>query len=139
MKEPCFENFDILPSGTIPPNPSELILNEKVAAMFEILRNKYDYIIVDTAPIGMVTDTLLLSKYADAFIYVVRAYYLDRRLLSVAADLFNEKRLPNMAILINGTDKTKGYGYGYGYGYGGYGYGQTQKKSLLKRLFSLKS
>jgi len=135
MKQPVIENLDILPSGAVPPNPSELLMKEKVADLFASIRSRYDYIIVDTAPIGMVTDTLLLSKYADAFVYVVRAYYLDRRLLSVASDLYKEKRLPNMAVLINGTNKEKGYGYGYGYGYGGYGYGHEKPRSLLKRIF----
>jgi len=138
LKKSINENLDILPSGAIPPNPAELLMNERVQTMFDYVRTKYDYIIVDTAPIGMVTDTLLLSKYADAFVYVVRAYYLDRRLLSVAEDLYKEKRLPNMAILINGTDKEKGYGYGYGYGYGGYGYGHEKPRPFWKRLFGFK-
>ncbi len=138
MKAPGIDNLNILPSGSIPPNPSELLMSPKISEMFETVRGMYDYVIVDTAPIGMVTDTLLLSDYADAFIYVVRAYYLDRRLLSVAEDLYKEKRLPNMAILINGTDKEKGYGYGYGYGYGGYGYGHEKQRPRWKKILGIK-
>ena len=134
LKTPTAENLDVLPSGAIPPNPAELLLNPRVGEMFSALRSRYDYIIVDTAPIGMVTDTLLIAEQADAFVYVVRAYYLDRRLLSVAQDLYKDKRLPHMAILINGTDKEKGYGYGYGYGYGGYGYGHDKPRSWWQRL-----
>jgi tyrosine-protein kinase Etk/Wzc len=134
LKSTVIENLDVLPSGTIPPNPAELLLSERVAEMFAKVKSLYDYVIVDTAPVGMVTDTLLLSSHADAFIFIVRAYYLDRRLLSIAEDLYTEKRLPNMAILINGTEKKKGYGYGYGYGYGGYGYRNEPKAPFWKRL-----
>lgn len=125
VKDNRIKGLDILPSGAIPPNPAELLMNERVGELFDLVKQQYDYIIVDTAPVGMVTDTLLLSKYADAFIYVVRAHYLDKRLLTVAAELYKNKRLPNMAVMLNGTDITKGYGYGYGYG--AYGYGETHK------------
>lgn len=136
LPAPGIANMDLMPSGTIPPNPAELLMHERIGELFAAVKEKYDYIIVDTAPIGMVTDTLLVGDHADVFIYVVRAYYLDRRLLSVAEDLYKGKRLPNMAILINGTDKKKGYGYGYGYGYGGYGYGHEKPRSTWKKLFS---
>lgn len=124
--------FDVMPSGDIPPNPSELLMNPKVKTLFDSLKESYDYIVVDTAPVGMVTDTLLLSKYAHCFVFVARANYLDKRLLSVAETIYKEKRLPNMAVLINGSDHTKGYGYGYGYG--GYGYGHQKPKSWWKRM-----
>ena len=79
----------------------------------------YDYVIVDTAPVNIVTDTLLIGSQADLFVYVVRANYLDKRLLSVPKKMFENKRLPNMAVLINDTNyEKKGYGYGYSYGYG---------------------
>jgi len=138
LKARTIENLDLLPSGAIPPNPAELLMHDKVKEMFAQVKKQYDYVIVDTAPVGMVTDTLLLGEYADAFIYVVRAYYLDRRLLTVAEDLYRDKRFPNMAVLINGTDKEKGYGYGYGYGYGGYGYGHQKPRPMWKRAFSSK-
>jgi len=112
------ENLDVLSSGDIPPNPSELLMHERVRKLFEEVQEKYDYVIVDTAPVGMVTDTLLLSQYANTFIYVTRVNYLDKRMLHLPEMLYKEKRLPNMAILLNGTKNQKGYGYGYGYGYG---------------------
>lgn len=125
------EGLDILPSGSIPPNPAELLMNPGIKELFGLLRQQYDYIVVDTAPVGMVTDTLLLNAYADAFVYVVRANYLDKRLLSIAETAFREKRLSNMAVLINGSDHTKGYGYGYGYG--GYGYGGDKPRRWWQR------
>jgi len=137
MKSGLTPTLDVLPSGSIPPNPSEMLMSDRVKEMFDKVKEIYDFIIVDTAPVGMVTDTLLLSQYADAFVYIVRAYYLDRRLLSIPEDLYYKKRLPNMAILINGTDKKKGYGYGYGYGYGGYGYHQESEKPVWKRILGI--
>ncbi|MGJ5643156.1 GumC family protein [Formosa sp. S-31] len=111
-------NLKVIPSGTIPPNPAELLLSNRVAELFETVNNQFDYIIVDTAAVGLVTDTLLISKYADLFIYVVKANYLDKRNLHIAQTMYNEKRLPNMTILLNNADQKKSYGYGYGYGYG---------------------
>ncbi|WP_066225417.1 GumC family protein [Formosa haliotis] len=111
-------HLNIIPSGTIPPNPAELLMNDRIVELFHGLRLQYDYIIVDTAAIGLVTDTLLISKYADLFIYVVRANYIDKRGLHIAKTMYDEKRLPNMTILLNDVDHKKSYGYGYGYGYG---------------------
>jgi capsular exopolysaccharide synthesis family protein len=108
------ENLDMISSGTIPPNPAELLMDEKLGALFNAVKNKYDYIIVDTAAVGLVTDTLLISKYADMVIYVVRANYLDKRQLHVAQSMYSEKRLPNMVMLLNGVIHKRGYGYGYG-------------------------
>jgi len=106
-------------------------MNAGIKDMFDLLKQQYDYIVVDTAPVGMVTDTLLLNTYADAFVYVVRANYLDKRLLSIAETVYKEKRLSNMAVLINGSDHSKGYGYGYGYG--GYGYGADKPRKWWHR------
>lgn len=131
---PNRENFYILPSGSIPPNPAELLMHQRVKEMFEYAKNNYDYIIVDTAPVSMVTDTFLISDYSDAFVYVTRANYLDRRLLHIPEHLYKEKRLLNMAVLLNGSDTKRGYGYGYGYGYG-----QEQEKKWWEKLFKYKS
>ena len=106
--------LDVIPSGTIPPNPAELLMNERVNFLFDAVKNDYDYIIVDTAAVGLVTDTLLISDHADMFVYVVSANNIDERQLHIAQTLYDEKRLPNMAVLLNGTTKKKGYGYGYG-------------------------
>ena len=108
------ENLDMISSGTIPPNPAELLMDDKLGVLFNAVKNKYDYIIVDTAAVGLVTDTLLISKYADMVIYVVRANYLDKRQLHVAQSMYDEKRLPNMVVLLNGVIHKRGYGYGYG-------------------------
>lgn len=109
------ENLDLISCGSIPPNPAELLMDGKVATLFNAVKNKYDYIIVDTAAVGLVTDTLLISKFADMVIYVVRANYIDKRhLVHVAKAMYDEKRLPNMVMLLNGVIQRKGYGYGYG-------------------------
>lgn len=114
-----FKNLDLINSGNVPPNPVELLMSKRVKELFEEVKFKYEYIIVDTAPVGMVTDTIQISKHADITIYVVKANYLDKRMLHIPEKLHKEKKLPNMAILINGSDHSKGaYGYGYGYGYG---------------------
>ncbi|MFP4846814.1 GumC family protein [Winogradskyella sp. PE311] len=110
--------LDIIPSGTIPPNPSELLMSDRVTELFDYFENKYDYIIADTSAVGLVSDTLLISHFADIFVYVVSANNVDKRkLVHVAQTLYDEKRLPNMTMLLNGVkSKTGGYGYGYGYG-----------------------
>lgn len=119
----CKDNefLDIISSGTIPPNPSELLMNDRVEDLFNYFDNKYDYIIADTSAVGIVSDTLLISHIADMFIYVVSVDKIDERLLRhIAEPLHKENRLPNMTLLLNGTKVSKtGYGgYGYGYGYG---------------------
>ncbi|MBV7268159.1 GumC family protein [Winogradskyella luteola] len=118
MKQKDNSFFDIIPSGTIPPNPSELLMSDRVEELFKHFEKKYDYIIADTSAVGLVSDTLLISKYADMFIYVVSADGVDKRqLVHVAKTLYDEKRLPNMTMLLNGVKHgKKGYGYGYGYG-----------------------
>ena len=129
---PGFKGMDVYISGVIPPNPAELLLHPKVETLFTQLQAKYDYIVVDTAPVSLVTDTLMIGKYADMTIYVSRAGYLDKRLLSVPEMLYNEKRLPNMAMLINASDHERGYGYGV---YGAYGYGQQKELPWWKKVF----
>jgi len=113
----AIENLDIIHSGLIPPNPAELLRNGRIDELFVNLKDKYDVIIVDTAPVIMVTDTLLVSHLADSFVYVVKADYLDKRLLHVPEQMYVDKRLPNMALLLNGSDTKIGYGYGYRYRY----------------------
>ncbi|MFT5964918.1 MAG: tyrosine-protein kinase Etk/Wzc [Flavobacterium sp.] len=129
VKYEGYEDFYILPAGVVPPNPAELLLSKKVDTMFDTLKKQYDYIIVDTAPISLVTDTLLIAKHADTFIYVTRANFLEKRMLSIANGIYKERKLPNMCMLLNDTDSTKGYGYGYGYG------NIDKKESWFKRMF----
>jgi len=127
-----FENLDIISSGVVPPNPAELLMTKRTENLFTIIKEEYDYIIVDTAPVNLVTDTLLIAKYADMFMYVARANYLDKRLLTIPQSLYNEKRLPNMAMVLNDTDPKRSYGYGYG----GYGYGYVVvEKPWYKKIF----
>ena len=108
------EHLHVIPSGTIPPNPAELLMNDRVAKLFEKIKKEYNYIIVDTAAVGLVTDTLLISHFADMFVYVISANNVDKRQLHIAQTMYEENRLPNVVTLLNGTTKKKGYGYGYG-------------------------
>lgn len=112
--------FDIIVSGDMAPNPSELLVNSRFDDLITYAREHYDYIIIDTPPVSLVTDALLVNKHADLSIFIVKANYLDKRLLHTAKKLYENQRLKNMAILVNNTDYSKkGYGYGsYGYGYG---------------------
>ena len=124
-------NFDVLPAGIIPPNPSELLMSKALENLLAEIEDIYDYIVVDTAPISLVTDTTLIAKYADAFLYVTRANYLDRRMIPYIEKLYSDQNLPSMSVLVNDTEVSTTYGYGYGYGYGT----QVEKKSFLKRIF----
>ena len=134
-------NLYILPGGTVPPNPTELLARDGLDKAIEILKKNFDYVILDTAPIGMVTDTLLIGRVADLSVYVCRADYTHKAEYTLINELYHEKKLPNLCTIINGVDLKKrkyGYYYGYGkygkhYGYGkrygyGYGYGQEKKK-----------
>lgn len=132
----------ILPGGPIPPNPTELVAREALPQALMILEEHFDYIILDTAPIGMVTDTQLIARVADASVYVCRADYTHKADYTLINELNERKKLPNLCTLINGLDMKKkkyGYYYGYGkygkyYGYGkkygyGYGYGNENVKN----------
>lgn len=116
-------NLDLLLSGPIPPNPAELIARPSLDIIINHLKEKYDYILIDTAPVGLVTDTLQIGRVADATVYMCRADYTPKESFGLINSLANEKKLPNMSIVINGIDMSKKkYGYYYGYGrYGKYG------------------
>jgi len=103
----------ILPAGAIPPNPSGLLMNQKVKTMFTYLEQNYDYIVVDTAPVSLVADTMLISNLADLSVYVVRENYTDKVLLKMPDQYSNEKRLKNIALLLNDAESKMGYSYGY--------------------------
>ena len=125
------DNLHFIGSGDVPPNPVELLMSKRVNELFEALSGIYEYIVVDTAPVGLVTDTIQISKYADLTIYLIKADFLDKRMLHIPEKLYIENKLPNMAILINGSDHEKGaYGYGYGYGYG-----HKKKLPWYKKVF----
>ncbi len=108
IKHNELENFYILPPGIIPPNPAELLMGSKVGDMFNSLKGLYDYIIVDTAPVSLVTDTIIVAKYAHCFVYVTRVGHLDKNMLEIPKTLHKTNKLPNMAILLNDTNQNKG-------------------------------
>ena len=123
---PKHPNHDTLISGEIPPNPPHLLSNGRLELLLNEARELYDYIIIDTAPTVLVTDTLLISKYADATIYIVKANYTEKELLHHAVDFLKKNKVKNMAFVINSVgDSKKAYGSKYGYNYG-YGYGYTE-------------
>lgn len=127
------EKFDLILSGRIPPNPAELLMNGRFDKLIDDVKDQYDYVIVDTAPTLLVTDTLLISQKADMTVYVCRAEYTDKKLLQYPKELYKDGKLKNIAFAINGI-KITNFGYGSKYGYG-YGYGQD-KPSLAKRIKS---
>ncbi len=108
------KNLDIITAGPVPPNPAELLSSEKVDRMFSKLRDLYDYVIVDTAPVGMVSDTFTLARISDATIYVCRVNYTPLSDLRFIEDIYEEKRLKKLSVVVNGTTSKKAYGYGYG-------------------------
>ena len=133
------KNLYILPGGTVPPNPTELLARDGLEKAVETLKKNFDYVILDTAPVGMVTDTLLIGRVADLSVYVCRADYTRKAEFTLINELAENNKLPNLCIAINGLDLQKkkyGYYYGYGrygkyYGYGkryGYGYGYGEHK-----------
>lgn len=123
------KNLDLLMAGPIPPNPAELIARNSLDIIINLLKEKYDYIMIDTAPVGLVTDTLQIARVADASIYMCRADYTPKSSFNLINALANEKKFPNMAIVLNGIDMSKRK-YSYYYGYGGYGkYGRYGKAS----------
>ncbi|MEN9489356.1 MAG: hypothetical protein RL494_1621 [Bacteroidota bacterium] len=125
--------LDVIPSGPIPPNPSELIMGESMKKMIEELKLKYNYIILDTPPVGLVSDALELTAFCDATLYVVRQNVTRKEMLSLVNNKHKRGELHNISIVFNGFEhKAKygnAYGYGYGYGYGNYanGYHETEK------------
>ena len=132
------KNLFILPGGTVPPNPTELLARGGVEKAIETLKANFDYVILDTAPVGMVTDTLLIGRVADLSVYVCRADYTHKAEFTLINELAENNKLPNLCIAVNGLDlnsRKYGYYYGYGkygkyYGYGkryGYGYGYGEK------------
>jgi len=113
------EEIHILPSGDIPPNPAELMMQERLQDIFSYARKHYDYVIVDTAPAGLVTDTVLAAKYADCVVYIIRANYTDKRTLSMPVNFYKENKLPNLAFLLNDVSESSlgSYPYTYSYSY----------------------
>ena len=121
------KNLYILPGGTVPPNPTELLARDGLDKAIETLKKNFDYVIMDTAPVGMVTDTLLIGRVADLSVYVCRADYTHKNEYTLINELAEKDKLPSLCTVINGLDlKRRKYGYYYGYGKYGkyYGYGK---------------
>ncbi len=128
------DNLDLLLAGPTPPNPTELLARDNMRQIIELLKQRYDYIILDTAPVGLVSDTMQLTKYANVCCYICRADYTPKSNIELLNTLSAEGKLPNTGLVLNGVDMSKkkyGYYYGYGkygkygrYGYGRYGYGR---------------
>ncbi len=143
------DNLFAITTSVVPPNPAELLLSEQVGVLFSYLKQHFDYIIIDTPPLGIVSDAKVLSEYADLSIYIVRQRFTQRKQLKMLNEMYQEKKLPNLALVVNDV-KLKGirsyYGYGYTYGgsYGydysiGYGYSSgKRKKPVWKKFFSRK-
>ena len=123
--------LDVIPMGTMPPNPTELLFSERLGQLIETCKERYDYIFIDCPPIELVADTQILSQYADRSLFVVRAGLLERSMLPELKKLYNEKKYPNMALILNGTVSAGGrygYKYGYHYGYGNKSYYSSDDK-----------
>lgn len=120
------EGFDLIPAGILAPNPAELLMDNRLDELMNELRTRYDYIIADNVPVGLIADATIANRIADLTIFVVRAGKLDRRQLPDIEKLYQEKKLKNMALVLNGANPERhGYGYSYGYGY------RTKKKKTF--------
>jgi capsular exopolysaccharide synthesis family protein len=115
------DNLFVIPVGTLPPNPTELLLTCRFGEMMASLRQEYDYIFIDCPPIEVVADAAIITKHTDMTVFVVRSGLLDKRSLPRIKALYESAKYSRMALIVNGIDvegRRSGYGYGYGYGYG---------------------
>ncbi|GAA4168116.1 GumC family protein [Sphingobacterium ginsenosidimutans] len=130
-------NVDIIPIGTVAPNPVELLLSSRLDEMILTLREQYDYIVVDGVPVGIVADAKIVDRISDLTLFIVRAGKTDRRQLPELENIYRNKQLSNLAVVLNGLKLgAAGYGYGYSYGYG-YGYVDSNKFSLRRFIKSM--
>jgi len=125
------DNLDLLASGPVPPNPSELIMSERSDSMFNDLRSRYDMIFMDTPPVGIVTDGLLVMKKADIKIYIMRPEYSKRTFVNFLEKMNTLHEFSHLYIILNGVKRAKGIYYGYGYGSGYY---RDERKHWLSRI-----
>ncbi|MGE0635317.1 MAG: GumC family protein [Bacteroidia bacterium] len=127
------ENLYIISSGPIPPNPAELLMSDKLRELISLLREQFDFVIIDSPPIGLVTDSLIIAEHVDASLYIVRQNKTLRTYLLTIADLYLNKKMKKLSIVFNGIDRKLGnYGYGYGYGYGYYS--EDENNNLIQRF-----
>ncbi|AWK03029.1 sugar transporter [Flavobacterium crocinum] len=136
-------NLDVILSGPIPPNPSELILSDAMKELIDELKQKYDYVILDTPPVGLVSDSLELVQFSDVVLYIVRQNYTKKDMITLLNNRVKRGELTNVSIVLNGYENKAKYGgtYGYGYGYGAYSNGYHEEevklsfwKTLLNRF-----
>ncbi len=134
------QNFDVILSGPTPPNASEIVLSKKLLELFDFARQQYDYILIDTPPVGLISDALVLMKYADAVLFVLNTRFANKDHLKNALEVFEANKVPNFGFILNGVRMKKSkyyyntnYGYGYRYAYGyGYGYGRRKSEKQIK-------
>ncbi len=137
IKQPSgIQHLDVILSGPIPPNPSELIISDAMAEFVAELKEVYDYIIFDTPPLGLVSDAFELMPYADASLYMVRQGYTKKETLSLVNDKYENGEVKNISFVLNYFQQKRKYGYGYGYGYGAYnhGYHEEEKNTILSKI-----
>lgn len=141
---PDADNLFILGCGPVPPNPAEMLLDSKVEEMFTWLKANFDVILVDTAPVGMVSDAMTLSKFADSTLYLVRQGHTFKKQIALIDEFYVQHKLPKISIVINDVKVKPGYGYygygrygyGYGYGYGSYYEEETAPHGFFERILS---
>ena len=133
-----FNSFDVMLSGTIPPNPTEMLASKSFTDFLKKISSEYDYIIIDSAPCLLVSDTFEISKFADTTVFVTRSNHTDKSLIEFINECKNQNRLQNMSIVLNGIGNSSKYGYGYAYQYGykynysyNYGYGYGNLKDII--------
>jgi tyrosine-protein kinase Etk/Wzc len=144
IQVPEYDNLFIMACGPVPPNPSELLLDSKVAELFTELKSRFDVVIVDTAPVGMVSDAQTLGKFADCTLYLVRQGHTFKKQVALIDEFYQENKLPKVSIIINDVKVKPGYGYygygrygyGYGYGYGSYYEEETPPKTVFDKVLS---
>ena len=152
MPVPNVENLFVISCGPVPPNPAEMLLDPKLKQLFEEVKRRFDIVIVDTAPVGLVSDAMVIGRHADCTLYILRQGYTYKNQVRLIDELYTQKKLPRLSVLLNDMKGGVGYGsyYGYGaYGYGarnrygyGYGYGyfdmeqKKKKKSLIRRILN---
>lgn len=132
------ENLDVITAGPVPPNPSELLGTDKVASMIEHLKKSYDYVVIDSAPLGMISDYLVIQENIDIHIYVVRHNYTNKKHLVKINDLYDSEKIKNISILINDIKgMVGGYYYGYSYNYGYYDSEKKDKWTSIKKVLGM--
>lgn len=125
-------HLDVITAGPVPPNPSELILGDSMKELLDDLKTRYDYIILDTPPVGLVSDALELAQYCDVTLYIIRQNVTKKRMLNIINDKHRKKELTNVSIILNGFENKAKYGYGYG-NYS-YGYYEDEPKNIIDKL-----